>query len=193
VIDTAIKFLSDEVNTYLKKRALNGQNFGSVIAGQIVDDNGKWAVAADNVGLTLINIEEERLLQTQLPERVYINGNHIVMPPELKLNLTVLFHIRYTNGNYEQSLRFLSSVLTFFQAHPSFTADAYPGLDPNIEKLTVEMLSLSTEQLNQIWAYLGSKYLPSVAYRVRMIVLQDAEALGIAKPITTVTAVLHDK
>ncbi|HEY1181535.1 MAG TPA: hypothetical protein VGE56_04465, partial [Rhodocyclaceae bacterium] len=96
MIDTAIKFLSDEVNTYLKKRALNGQNFGSVIAGQIVDDNGKWAVAADNVGLTLINIEEERLLQTQLPERVYINGNHIVMPPELKLNLTVLFHIRYT-------------------------------------------------------------------------------------------------
>jgi len=193
VIDTAIRFLSDEVNTYLKKRALNGNSFGSVITGQIVDENGKWAVAPDNVGLTLINIEEERILQAQLPERVYINGNHIVMPPELKLNLTVLFHIRYTSTNYEQSLRYLSNVLTFFQAHPSFTADTYPGLDPSIEKLTVEMLSLSSEQLNQMWTYLGSKYLPSVAYRVRMIVLQDAEALGIAKPITTITAVLNDK
>ena len=193
MIDTAIKFLSDEVNTYLKKRALNGNSFGSVITGQVVDDSGKWAIAPDNVGLTLINIEEERILQSQLPERVYINGNHIVMPPELKLNLTVLFHIRYTSTNYEQSLRYLSNVLTFFQAHPSFTADAYPGLDPSIEKLTVEMLSLSSEQLNQMWTYLGSKYLPSITYRIRMIVLQDTEALGIAKPVTTISATLHDK
>lgn len=193
MIDTAIKFLSDEVNTYLKKRALSGANFGTVITGQIVDDTGKWTIAADNIGLTLINIEEERLLQAQLPERVYINGNHIVMPPELKLNLTLLFHIRYTNGNYEQSLRYLSNVLTFFQAHPSFTADAYPALDQRIEKLTVEMLSLGTEQLNQIWTYLGSKYLPSVAYRVRMVVLQEDEAQQVAKPITSISAALHEK
>lgn len=193
MIDTAIKFLSDEVNTYLKKRALIGPTFGSVITGQIVDDTGKWVIAADNVGLTLINIEEERILQSQLPDRLYVNGNHIVVPPELKLNLTLLFHIRHTSSNYEQSLRFLSNVLTFFQAHPSFTADAYPGLDPRIEKLTVEMLSLSTEQLNQVWAYLGSKYLPSVAYRVRMIVLQDVEPQEIAAPITTISATLHEK
>lgn len=193
MIDTAIKFLSDEVNTYLKKRALSSASFGSVIPGQIVDDNGKWLIAADNIGLTLINIEEERILQSQLPDRLYVNGSHIVVPPALKLNLTLLFHTRYTNGNYEQSLRFLSSVMSFFQAHPSFTADAYPGLDPRIEKLTVEMLSLGSEQLNQIWAYLGSKYLPSVAYRVRLIVLQDIEAQEVAQPITTISATLNEK
>lgn len=193
MIDTALKFLSDEVNTYLKKRALSSANFGNVIPGHVVDDAGKWVITADNIGLTLINIEEERILQAQLPERRYVNGNYILVPPELKLNLTLLFHIRHGNGNYEQALRYLSNVMTFFQAHPSFTADAYPGLDPRIEKLTVEMLSLGTEQLNQVWAYLGSKYLPSVAYRVRMVVLQDIEPRDIAKPVTTITAQLHDK
>lgn len=194
MIDTAIKFLSDEVNTYLKKRALTGASFGSVIPGPIVDDGGKWVIAADNIGLTLINVEEERILQAQLPDRLYVNGNHIVVPPELRLNLTLLFHVRHGgNNNYEQSLRFLSSVLSFFQAHPSFTADAYPGLDPRIEKLNVELMSYGPEQLNQVWAYLGSKYLPSVAYRVRMIVLQDIEPQAIAAPITTISAALHEK
>ena len=131
MIDTAVKFLSDEVNTYLKKRARNSANFGAVIPGHIVDDTGKWVIAADNIGLTLINIEEERILQTQLPDRLYVNGSYIDVPPELKLN--------------------------------------------------------------QIWAYMGSKYLPSVAYRVRMVVLQDIEPQDIAKPITTITANLHDK
>jgi hypothetical protein len=193
LIDTAVKFLADEVNTYLKKRALNSTNFGNVIPGQIVDDTGKWAITADNIGLTLINIEEERILQAQLPERLYVNGSYIVVPPELKLNLTLLFHIRHGNNNYEQSLRYLSNVLAFFQAHPSFSADMYPGLDPRIEKLTVEMLSLGAEQLNQVWAYLGSKYLPSVAYRVRMVVLQDIEPQELSKPITTITATLREK
>lgn len=194
MIDTTIKFLSDAVATHLKKRGLSSSGFGEVIPGPIVDDTGKWAIDANNIGVTLINIEEERTLQSQLPDRLYVNGNHILVPPELKLNLTLLFHIRHSSsGGYEQSLRYLSHVLSFFQAHPSFTADAYPGLDPRIEKLTVEMLALGTEQLNQIWAYLGSKYLPSVAYRVRMVVLQEIEVQDVAKPITTITAELHEK
>jgi len=193
VLDTAIKFLSDEVNTYFKKRALSGANVGQVIPGYIVDDSGKWATDADNIGLTLINIEEERILASQLPEHVYLNGSHVVLQPALKLNLSVLFHSRNSASKYEQSLRFLSNVLTFFQAHPSFSPDEYPGLDPRIERLNVEMLTLSTEQLNQVWAYIGSKYLPSVAYRVRMVVLQDIEPQQIAKPITDISVVLHEK
>src|SRR5262245_26072720 len=143
--------------------------------------------------MTLINLEEDRIMRSQLPDHRYINGSHVILEPELKLNMTVLFHTRGTAGRYEQSLHFLSAILTFFQAHSVFTPDEYPGLDPRIEKLSLEMLALGTEQLNQIWAYLGGKYLPSVAYRVRMVVLQDVEAVGIAQPITTITAALHDK
>ncbi|OYY94814.1 MAG: hypothetical protein B7Y41_04385 [Hydrogenophilales bacterium 28-61-23] len=194
MLDTAIKFLADEVNTHLKKRALSASGVGEVITGQIVDDAGKWAIAADNIGLTLVNIEEDRIMRSQLPEFAYVNGSHVVLQPELKLNLSLLFHTRpSTADKYEQSLRFLSNLLTFFQAHSVFTSDEYPGLDPRIDKLVVEMLALSTEQLNQMWAYLGGKYLPSVAYRVRIVVLRDVEPQGIGKPVTSIETVLHDK
>lgn len=194
MLDIAIKFLADEVNTHLKKRALSASGLGEVISGQIVDDAGKWAIAADNIGLTLVNIEEDRIMRSQVPEIAYVNGSQVVLQPEVKLNLSVLFHARPSNAaKYEQSLRFLANLMTFFQSHPVFTPDEYPALDPRIDKLIVEMLALSIEQLNQMWAYLGSKYLPSVAYRVRVILLQDSEPQSIGKPITAISGTFNDK
>jgi len=64
--------------------------------------------------------------------------------------------------------------LTYFQSRPSFTSVEYAALDPRIEKLTVELQSLNYEQLNQIWAFVGGKQLPSVIYKVRLVSLQDA-------------------
>jgi hypothetical protein len=189
MLDSAIKFIADEVNVDLKKRT--GASIGTVEAGSIADDQGRWAVTEGQLRLALINVEEERVLRSQVPERILINGNHVVLQPDIKLNLVVMFAARLRN--YSDSLRYLSYVMTFFQGHPSFTPDEYPGLDQNIGKLTMEMLSYGPEQLNQIWAYIGTKYLPSVAYRVRMIVLQDNEPTGIGKPITTIETMLHDK
>ncbi len=190
MLDTAIKFLVDEVNIYLKKRTGGGDNV-SIEAGSIADDQGRWALTPGQLRLALINVEEERVIRSQVPERVLVNGSHVVLQPDIKLNLLVLIAARL--NNYSDSLRYLSHVMTFIQGHPSFTPNEYPGLDLNIGKLTMEMLSYGPEQLNQIWAYVGTKYLPSVVYRVRMIVLQDNEPLGIGKPITTIETVLHDK
>ncbi len=194
MIDSAVKFLSDEVNLYLKRRSSVVQ----VIPGSLTDDAGKWAVTEGAIGLSLVNVDEERTMRSQVPERVFRNGSHIVRPPELKLNLQVVFAVRPKSGlspttnAYVQSLRYLSFVLMYFQAHPVFTPDEYPALDARIEKLTVELLSYGPEQLNQMWAYIGTKYLPSVVYRVRMVVLQD-EPEGIGNPITTLESALHDK
>lgn len=189
MLDSAVTFLSDQVNDYLLKRT--GSDTVKVVPGNLVDETGKWAIGATSVGLALINVEEERTLRAQVPDYVYINGSHVVLQPEIKLNLYLMFAARHTD--YDHALRYISHVLTFFQAHPSFTPDAYPGLDASIEKLNVELVSYGPEQLNQLWAYLGAKYLPSVIYRVRMVVLQDIEPSGIGQPITSIETALHDK
>lgn len=185
MLDAALKFLVDEANAFLKQRGLSVTNVGEVVLGQVVDDAGKWATPADNIGFSLVNVEEERALKAQMPSRASVNGNQFEVSPELKLNLTLLVHVRPSNASkYEQSLRFLSNALSFFQASPSFSPASHPGLDPRVERLSVEMLSLSTDQLNQLWTYLGGKYLPSAAYRLRMLVLQDQQATAVGKPIT---------
>lgn len=189
MLDSAMIFLADEVNVYIKKRT--GTITDTVEVGCIADDQGKWAVAEGQMRVALINLEEERVLRAQMPERIYINGNLVSMQPEIKLNLVVMFAARLKK--YTDTLRYLSHVIAFFQSHPSFTPDEFPGLDSRIEKLTVEMLPYGPEQLNQTWAYIGTKYLPSVVYRIRMVALQDVEPMGIGQPITSIETALHDK
>ncbi len=188
MLDVAVTFLADELNSHLRKRGVLAQQEDIVVPSALVNDKGEWLLSGGKIGLTLINIEEERILREQLPERVYLDGNHVVLQPALKLNLTVLFAARFAQdeAGYKSALNFLSQVLTFFQAHPSFSPDNSPGLDARIEKLNVELLSHTHEQLNQIWACLGSKYLPSVIYRVRVVTLQDREPAAIVRPITEI-------
>jgi hypothetical protein len=189
MIDTALAFLAEEANVFFQKRA--GAATYKITAGGLANDNGTWAFTEGNIRMALVNVEEERVMRSQVPERIYVDGRHVTMQPDIKINLTVVFAARF--NMYGDALHFLSQVITFFQSHPSFTPDEYPGMDPQIEKLTVEMLSLGPEQLNQMWAYIGTKYLPSVAYRVRMVRLQDTEPMGIGQPITNISAALHDK
>lgn len=187
MLDSAMSFLADELNVYIKKRT--GTLTNTVEVGAIADDQGRWAVAEGQLRLALINIEEERILKSQLPERAYVDGHYVTLQPDLKLNLVVMCAARLKN--YTDSLRYLSHIVTFFQSHPSFAATEYPGLDPRIEKLNVEMLPVGPEQLNQMWAYIGTKYLPSAVYRIRLLVLQDIEPQSIGKPITSVNTVVH--
>ena len=182
MIDYAIKFLAGEVNNYLLRRTTS-QDVKVAVSG-LADETGKWGILENSIGLALVNVEEERVLRTQIPERVLKNGTLVMLAPELKLNLQVVFAVRCKQ--YDQSLRYLSHVLNFFQANSSFTPADFPALDPSFGKLSVELLSYGPEQLNQLWAYIGAKYLPSAVYRVRMVVLQDTEPKAYGKPITEI-------
>jgi hypothetical protein len=44
-----------------------------------------------------------------------------------------------------------------------------------------------------MWACLGAKHLPSVVYRLRMVVLQDVEPLATGAPITVIDTQLVGK
>jgi hypothetical protein len=155
---------------------------------RIVDEAGKYAFPEDALGVTLIDIDEERTFKAQLPSHTYVDGQHVVQQPELKLNLHVMFAAHFRQ--YDEALKYLTMVLTYFQAHAVFTPTTHPGLDARIEKVTVELESLSYEQLNQIWAFIGGRQLPSAVYRVRMVVLQDREPIMVGPPIRTITATL---
>jgi hypothetical protein len=112
----------------------------------------------------------------------------VVLPPPLKLNLVVLFAGRFQQ--YDQALRTMSHILAFFQARPLFTPSDSPALPVDVERLALDLVSYGPEQLNQMWACLGAKHLPSVVYRVRMVVLQDVEPMGTGMPITTIETTL---
>lgn len=187
MLDVALKFLTDELNGFLLART--GTTFGEAELGKLVDDTGKWAVKEDHVGAALINVDEERILKAHMPETTVVSGRGMTREPPLRLNLQVLFAAHFKQ--YDVGLRYLAHVLTFFQAHQSFSHSDHPGLDARIERLSAELQSLTYEQLNQVWAFLGAKHLPSAVYRVRLVALQDAEPVASPPPVTAIATTVQ--
>ena len=189
MLDIALQFLTDELNTYLLTRT--GSDTVKAKLTKLVEDTGKYGFEQGSIGISVINIEEERTVKEHLPGYDYVNGRHVVKPPELRLNLHVMFAANLRL--YEESLKYIAYILTFFQANPAFTPDGFPGLDARVEKLLLELQSLSYEQLNQIWAFVGGKQLPSVVYKVRMVVLAPDAPSAIQLPITQTGTVIRSR
>lgn len=183
MLDVALKFVTDELNAFISART--GTDTVQVKLTRFPNDAGNGYAFDGSLGLTVINLEEERTGKSQLPTHAYVNGQHVVREPDVKINVLVLIGANFKQ--YDEALRYLSLVMVFFQSHPVFTPDGYPALDPEIERLAVDLQSPGYEQLNQIWGYVGTKQLPSAVYKVRMVVLQDAGPTAVRPPVTGIT------
>lgn len=182
MLDKALFFFADELNAYLQART--GVLGTKVKVSAIVNEDGKYAMDAESIAITILNIEEETIIKDHTRQYVYQSGQHKVLNPKLNLNLMVMFSAKFTV--YDQALKYISHVLTFFQNNNSFSPNTYPSLDNTVEKLNIELQRLSFDELNQVWAFIGGKQLPSVIYKVRMIAIQDQIQNDIQQPITVI-------
>jgi hypothetical protein len=138
--------------------------------GEILASNTHGADT--NIIISLINIEENRVSRD--PQNYVRNGSEIRLKnPAVNLYLTLLFTSVRHEGGYGLALQGLQHVIEFFQNKYVFDHSNTSNLDPGIEKLIVEMVSLNLEQLQQLWSMLGGKYHPSVAYLIRMITIDS--------------------
>lgn len=202
MIDRALEFLTQEINTYLlQKSGPSGSSLANeIVLTNVADESGKWAIPDRTLGLSLINIEEERTFKDQQSVYRNLNGDIEHYNPEIKLNLYVLVSANFCvgesggtdntsnfSGLYAEGLKQLSYVISFFQGKNVFTVDNSPGLDPEIKKLVVELHSYSFEQQYNFWNVVGAKYLPSALYRVRVLTYQEKRLLDQQDPIVNIS------
>ena len=79
MLHLAADFLTRELNSWLLQRT--GAAFGSAVLTRIATDAGKWAIDEDQIGVSLINVEEERTVKTQLPQPAYVEGRQVLREP----------------------------------------------------------------------------------------------------------------
>jgi hypothetical protein len=200
MLRTALEFLTEELNQYMKvKDPINFGNVDSVILSGLMNPDGTFAIPMDQgnesfkVILTLINLEEDRIAESQLSHQRKNELVQVVNPP-VNINAFVLFSVYATN--YPTALRLLSHVISFFQSNMTFTPVKYPHLNAKveeekpwqkIERLVVTLYSTTLEQQNNLWAALGAKYMPSVIYKVRTMSFVDHEPKMQSPPIIGIT------
>src|SRR5690606_12168274 len=184
MIHTCLSFLTNELNDYLKLRT-GSPTVDRVYLTSVATEGGGVVIPNKSLGVSLINIEEDRVYKDQKSTIINNHGNVERLNPEIKLNLYVLISANFQNADAEDStddyvegLKQLSWIISFFQAKNVFTPENSPKLadfDPNLTKLVVELYSYSFEQLYNFWSVVGAKYLPSVLYKIRILTFQERE------------------
>ena len=172
IYDT-LKFLNEEVNNYLSlKMGLPGEprlKIGNVSLALDNTLSGANSLAGKAI-LSLVNVEEDKVARQQ---ENYTRGDSTTKykSPPLYLNLYILFSIN--KPEYDDCLKWLGHIMQFFQHQQVFTPISHPNLDPKIPKIMVDLFSLNFEQVNHLWSTLGGKYMPSVLYKVRQILVDE--------------------
>ncbi len=192
MIDKALRFLTDEMNAYLDLQNGNPAGESLIVLTNVADDSsGGWAIPPQKLGVSLINIEEEKVFKDQQTQFRNAAGEFEQYNPEIKLNLYMLVCANFVSENgddkYEQGLKQLSRIVSFFQGKNVFTPDSSPAMDANLKKLIVELYSYTFEQQYNFWTILGAKYLPSVLYKVRLLAYQEKRLQNQNDAITAFT------
>lgn len=185
MIYDAINFLKQRLEAYLSEGRASAEPLILLSNPWSNNDNNKNSSFLN--AISLINVEEEKALKSQVPSVVKNeHGQYVRKEPDIKLNLYLL--ISAYHKNYEDGLKFLSRIVSFFQANTVFqhtlekTAHG-GGLPENVETLKAELFTPDFEQQNQIWGSLSMGYVPSVIYKIRMIIVDSAPAIIPVNPI----------
>ncbi len=174
-----------------------------------LNDGDEFLETKSSIVLSVVNIQEDKTLKNQ---SIYTAKKEdktveIVAHPPQYLNVSLLFtSYSKEQSKYLDGLEKLQNIIEYFQINNSFyfenttkvliTYFTYKNLNEvdqkKYSKITLLSVSLSMDQLNQMWSYLGSKYMPSVLFEMRVLPVQK-NAIEVRKSIEEIEVDLWRK
>lgn len=178
----SLDYIASDLNRFLKQKYESPED--RVILGNIVDQNNSVPEVNQNkIILTLISLEHEthvRRAINYIPEQ----GSYVKTKPPLAFNLDIMFSGFFQE--YRESLKFLSDTIQFFQEKPAFNHENSPGLTQDISHLNLEVIKMSSSETYNLWASLGTKYVPSIPFKLRLIHYQSDKVAQIVESIQSI-------
>lgn len=184
MIDAAINHISGQLNQFLKRNYDLAEDV--VAVSNLLEQDGNIASHINNkLVVFLVNIEKDTVANRAQPLLTPGAEGNVISYPPLFLNLYLMIAAHFSGGNYPEALKFLSNTISFFQRCPVFDHRNTPDLDKRIDKLILDIENLNIKDLSSLWSILSGKYLPSVMYKVRMVVYDSGDVLSLASTIKT--------
>lgn len=181
MIHLALKHVVSELNAYLNLRSpsLTPDRF---VAGSLFDLDGNVNTQTrDRVVLSVVNVEEDPVYRSVDTYHRRSNNVSDLIKPEVKINLYLLFVANL--GDYEEALKALAHIVSFFQHHSVFEYADIPALADREGRFVLDLYSMSFEQQNHLWGALGAKYMPSVMYKMGIVDIRDTQVAAEVPPV----------
>jgi hypothetical protein len=171
MIDKALSFIVDRLNATLQMQFPSSKPHS--VMGRI---GGSESTALENkIILSVANLEQ--LTRTQGTNNPRGEG-----APPLNINLFILVAANF-GDNYAEALKFLSAALVFFHSSPVMSPATSPDFPADIEKLTIEFVNLSLQEVNNLWTVRGSLYLPSFVLKLTPLAMAMVNIRDLVPPV----------
>lgn len=188
MIGSTLDFVAQQLNSYICNALKINPSSNKVLLSAIVEPGGEIAVKEPNVLLLkLINIEPDPIANGSEPVVRHPRGSDIVESAPLYLNLRFILAAYFKPEQVKMGQDMLTLGISYLQGKPLWNPQNTPELPDNIQRLVFEMGSLDLHQLNHVWGAIGTKYLPSAIYKVRMLTV-DNHAFREFVPVVKTTA-----
>lgn len=189
MIDAALLHIAGHLNAVLRRSHQSAEDLVAVTALHEAD-GAPAAGAAHRLCAFLVNLERDAV--PGMPAHTLGSGDRMARSaPPVQLNLLVMFAANYGGSTYPEALKLISSTIACFQATPVLDPQNSPGLDPRIDKLTLNIEPLSLHDLSTLWGVLGGRYVPSVLYRVRLLTIDARKPDAQLPPVRTPAVGVH--
>lgn len=173
MIDEVLQYIVVEINQYFRVKF--GLNENIVVLSGLVNIDGTPALQQDNkVVLTMLNVEQEKVIATQA-NYLNLGDKTSKINPPVYLNIYLLFSGYFPGSNYAEALKFISGVIAFFQSNSSISREDAPALPDGVDKLVFDLQKFTYQDLSHIWGMLGSKHMPSVGYKLRLLMIDNKQ------------------
>lgn len=168
MIDEVMRFVLDALNAHLDASLGRDTEPYAILSALATPEGGQQQGIEQRVILTVVNLERETAAGLASPQRERASGDGFVGgAAPIKLNVYMLLSVHHLR--YVEALKRLSIAIGFVQANPVFDAKSASTFPDGLDRLTLELVSLDFQALNNLWASCGSKYLPSVVIKLRML------------------------
>lgn len=188
MIHLALQALVAELNAYLKRVfGLADSQSIALLTALTSPDGSVNADVLNKLCFTLVGLEQETTLRNGAAGRRQEGSQgpeHLRANPAVRLNLRLVLSANFSD--YAEALKFLSAAIAFFQRTNVLTPQNTPTLDAQLDKVIIELETVETQEWSYLWGMLGTKCLPAVVYKVRMLTLQEVPD-GQARPAISAT------
>jgi hypothetical protein len=183
MIETALILLRNELISFLAEK-----DSATVVIDNIgLLETPTGASLTENIVMTLVNIEEESTLKNQSAQKRPFFESAVYQNPPIYLNLYILFTCNYSGDHYQLALRRLSYIIQFVQSRNSFSASnsvAAGTIDLSQAgiadlEFTLELYTLTFEQINHLWGSLGGRQVPFVMFKLRLVAITDRSVVRV--------------
>jgi hypothetical protein len=174
MIDSALDVIRKKLNDYLHISEPGHEE--RVILSNFFDNDGKPEAETENkLVMTILNIEQETAISTYNRSVPSGNNSYNAVNAPININIKFIISANFKANQYKNGLKSISKAIYFFQGSPIFTHENSPGISPEIDRLSLELVNINEGERSGLLRAIEAKGLPFVIYKMRTLCFRGAK------------------